>query len=114
MKQVMKILDFLQTFEYLMGIEAKGSWRQEPKRWDHLVFHRLSLAAIFDEGKIFEDMRKILSFIPMATLTRYNTFKSLKQNSSLKAKKVANHKKIAEAEMEAFLQLVSKTKSKKA
>ena len=50
----------------------------------------------------------------MATLTRYNTFKSLKQNSSLKAKKVANHKKIAEAEMEVFLQLVSKTKAKKA
>ena len=50
----------------------------------------------------------------MATLTRYNTFKSLKQNSSVKDKKVANHKKKLEAEMEAFLQLLSNTKTKKA
>lgn len=49
----------------------------------------------------------------MATLTRYNTFKSLKQNSSVKDQKAANHKKMAEAEMEAFLQLLSKTKVKK-
>jgi hypothetical protein len=60
----------------------------------------------------------------MATLTKYNTFKSLKQNSSVKfkeaanssvkVKKAANHEKIEEAEMEAFLQLLSKTKAKKA
>jgi hypothetical protein len=50
----------------------------------------------------------------MATLTRYNTFKSLKQNSSVKVKKAANYKKMVEAEMEAFLQLLSKTKAKKA
>lgn len=50
----------------------------------------------------------------MATLTRYNTFKSLKNNSSLKVKKAATHKKKVEAEMEAFLQLLSKTKAKKA
>jgi hypothetical protein len=48
----------------------------------------------------------------MATLTKYNTFKSLKQNSSVKVKKAA--KKKVEAEMEAFLQLLSKTKAKKA
>ena len=50
----------------------------------------------------------------MTTLTRYNTFKSLKKNSSVKVKKAANHKKMVEAEMEAFLQLLSKTKAKKA
>lgn len=49
----------------------------------------------------------------MATLTRYNTFKSLKQTSSVKGKKTANHKKKLETEMEAFLQLLSKTKAKK-
>jgi hypothetical protein len=50
----------------------------------------------------------------MATLTRYNTFKSLKQNSSVKVKKAANYKKKIEAEMEAFLKLLSKTKVKNA
>ena len=50
----------------------------------------------------------------MATLTRYNTFKSLKQPSTVKGKKAANHKKKVEAEMEAFLQLLSNTKAKKA
>jgi hypothetical protein len=50
----------------------------------------------------------------MATLTRYNNFKSLKQNSSVKVKKAVNHKKKIEAEMEAFLQLLSKKKAKKA
>jgi hypothetical protein len=50
----------------------------------------------------------------MATLTRYNTFKSLKQNSSVKVRKAANHKKKIEAEMEAFLKLLSKTKVKNA
>jgi hypothetical protein len=50
----------------------------------------------------------------MATLTRYNTFKSLKQNSSVKVKKAANQKKKIEAEMEAFLKLLSKTKVKNA
>jgi hypothetical protein len=50
----------------------------------------------------------------MATLTRYNTFKSLKQNSSVKVKKPASLKKKVEAEMEAFFQLLSMTKAKKA
>lgn len=50
----------------------------------------------------------------MATLTRYNTFKSLKQNSSVKVKKATNYKKKVETEMEVFLQLLSKTKVKKA
>jgi hypothetical protein len=49
----------------------------------------------------------------MASLTRHSTFKSLKQNSSVKVKKAANHKKMVEAEMEAFLQLLSKAKAKK-
>jgi hypothetical protein len=50
----------------------------------------------------------------MATLTRYNTFKSLKQNSFVQVKKAANHKKKIEAEMEAFLKLLSKKKIKTA
>ena len=51
----------------------------------------------------------------MATLTRYNTFKSLKQNTPIKGKKAAaSHQKKVEAEMEAFLQLLSKKKAKKA
>jgi len=50
----------------------------------------------------------------MATLTRYTTFKSLKQHSSVKVKKAANPKKKVEAEMEAFFLLLSKTKAKKA
>ena len=50
----------------------------------------------------------------MTALIRYSTFKSLKQNSSVKAKKIDNRKKIVEAEMEEFLQLISKTKAKKA
>ncbi len=39
--------------------------------------------------------------------------KSLKQNSSNKVKKAANPKKKVDAEMEIFLQLLSKTKAKK-
>lgn len=50
----------------------------------------------------------------MATLTKYNSFKSLKQHASVKVKKAANYKKKVEAEMETFLQLLSKTKAKKA
>ena len=50
----------------------------------------------------------------MATLTKYSTFKSLKQHSPVKVKKAANHKKKVEAEMETFLQLLSKIKAKKA
>lgn len=49
----------------------------------------------------------------MATLTRHNTFKSLKQNTSTKVKKVTNKNKKAGAEMEAFLLLISKIKVKK-
>ncbi len=48
----------------------------------------------------------------MATLTRYNTFKSLKQNSSAKVKKSATIKKNTEAEVEAFFLLLNKTKTK--
>jgi hypothetical protein len=50
----------------------------------------------------------------MATLTKYDTFKSLKQNSTLKTKKVTIQKKMVEAEIKAFLQLLSNTKAKKA
>lgn len=49
----------------------------------------------------------------MVTLTKYSSFKSLKQNSSVKVKKGANRKKMIEADMKAFLQLLSKTKAKK-
>jgi len=48
----------------------------------------------------------------MATLTRYNTFKSLKQNSSAKVKNASNTHKKVEAEMESFFQLLSKKKAK--
>ena len=50
----------------------------------------------------------------MATLTKYNSFKNLKEDSSVKVKKAANHKKKVDTEMETFLQLLSKTKAKKA
>jgi hypothetical protein len=49
----------------------------------------------------------------MTTLTRYNNFKSLKQNSSVKVKKDTIYKKKMEVEMEAFLHLLSKAKAKK-
>jgi hypothetical protein len=49
----------------------------------------------------------------MATLTRHTTFKRLKENSSVKVKKVSNNIKKAQAEMEVFLQLLSKIKIKK-
>ena len=63
---------------------------------------------------IFENKQKNHNFIIMATLTRYNSFKSLKQSSSVKVKKTAIHVKKVEAEVEAFLQLLSKPKAKKA
>jgi len=63
---------------------------------------------------IFEGTQKNLSFTYMATLTKYNTFKSLKQNSSEKIKKTVNPQKKVEAEIEAFLHMLSKTKTKKA
>mgnify|MGYP006890126770 CR=1 FL=1 len=50
----------------------------------------------------------------MATLTKHTTFKSLKQSSSVKVKKNANPKKNEKVKMEAFLQLLSNTKAKKA
>jgi len=50
----------------------------------------------------------------MSTLTRYNNFKSLKKISSTKVKETAASKKIAEAEVEAFFQLLApKKKSNK-
>lgn len=45
-------------------------------------------------------------------LTRYTAFKSLKQNSSSKAKKSVNTKTLAVAEVEAFFQLLNKKKAK--
>jgi len=48
----------------------------------------------------------------MATLTRYNTFKSLKQKSSAKVKKSANSKTLAVVEVKAFFQLLNKKKLK--
>jgi hypothetical protein len=66
--------------------------------------------AVASWGKSFEGKQKILSFTHMATLTRYNTFKSLKQQSSAKIKKAANRPKMVQAEMEAFVQLLSKAK----
>lgn len=48
----------------------------------------------------------------MATLIKHNNFKSLKQKHSVKVKKSAKHKKIVEAEVESFLQLLSKSKTK--
>ena len=49
----------------------------------------------------------------MSTLIKYSNFKSMKQNLT-KVKKSANAKKTAEAEMSAFLRLLSKAKEKKA
>jgi hypothetical protein len=49
----------------------------------------------------------------MTTLTRHSTFRSLKQNTSTKVKKVTTKNKKAEAEMEAFLLLISNIKVKK-
>jgi hypothetical protein len=57
-------------------------------------------------------IEKIINFTIMATLTRYTTFKSLKQNSSSRVKKSANTKILAAAEVEAFLQLLNKKKIK--
>ncbi len=49
----------------------------------------------------------------MSTLIKYSNFKSMKQNST-KSKSNANAQKKAEAEMSAFLRLLSKVKEKKA
>ena len=49
----------------------------------------------------------------MATLIKYSNFKSMKQ-SSAKAKKTSNAKKNGDAEMSAFLRLLSNSKAKKA
>jgi hypothetical protein len=49
----------------------------------------------------------------MSTLIKYNNFKSMKQNST-KSKSNVNAQKKAEAEMSAFLRLLSKAKEKKA
>jgi len=49
----------------------------------------------------------------MSTLIKYSNFKSMKQNST-KSKSNANAQKKAEAEMSAFLRLLSKAKEKKA
>lgn len=46
----------------------------------------------------------------MSMLTRYTTFKNLKQSSSAKAKKSVNTKTLALAEVEAFFQLLNKKK----
>ena len=48
----------------------------------------------------------------MATLTKHNTFKNLKQTSSPAAKKPVAQQKTAVAEVTAFLQLLSKKKTK--
>ena len=48
----------------------------------------------------------------MPTLTKYRTFKSMKRNSSVKEKNVVSASKVAEAEISAFLQLLSKEKAK--
>jgi hypothetical protein len=62
---------------------------------------------------VFECTEKILSFKYMATLTKYNSFKSLKQNSSVRVQKAESLKNKAEKEMKAFLQLLGKKKVKK-
>lgn len=48
----------------------------------------------------------------MATLTRHNTFKSLKQSSSINVKNSANAKAQSLAEMETFFKLLNKKKAK--
>ena len=48
----------------------------------------------------------------MATLTRHNIFKSLKQSSSIKVKKAANSKAQSLAEIETFFMLLNKKKTK--
>ena len=63
------------------------------------------------ERKRLEE-KKILNFIIMATLTRYYTFKSLKQSSSIKVKKAAKAKTQPLAEIESFLMLLNKKKAK--
>ena len=49
----------------------------------------------------------------MASLTKYDSFKCMKQNSTAKVEKTANAKKIAVVEMSTFLQVLSKAKAKK-
>ena len=61
----------------------------------------------------FEYKQKNLNFIEMSSLIKYSNFKSMKQDST-RVKKSANAKKTAEAEMSAFLRLLSKAKEKKA
>ena len=48
----------------------------------------------------------------MATLTRYNTFKKLKQNSTSTAEEPAKTKVLAVAEVKAFFQSLNKKKVK--
>jgi hypothetical protein len=49
----------------------------------------------------------------MASLTKYDSFKSMKQNSTAKVVKTASAKKNAVAEMSTFLQMLSKPKANK-
>ena len=60
----------------------------------------------------FELKQKNINFILMSTLIKYSNFKSMKQNSNM-VKKSAIAKKKVEAEMSAFLRLLSKGKVKK-
>lgn len=53
-----------------------------------------------------------LSFTCMATLTRYTSFKSLKQHSPAKVKDAGNTPKKLEEEMESFFHLLRKKKAK--
>ena len=48
----------------------------------------------------------------MAMLTRHNTFKSLKQSSSIRLKKTANQKVQSLVEVETFFMLLNKKKTK--
>jgi hypothetical protein len=56
--------------------------------------------------------KKFIIFTNMATLTRYNTFKSLKQSSSSKVKAPVKTKTLAVTEVKAFFQLLNKEKVK--
>jgi hypothetical protein len=49
----------------------------------------------------------------MASLTKYDSFKSMKQNSTAKVVKTDDAKKIAVAEISTFLQMLSKAKAEK-
>jgi hypothetical protein len=58
----------------------------------------------------FEPKQKNLNFNAMATLRKYSSFKSMKQNS-IKVKQNANAPKKAEAEMLSFVNLIIKAKA---